>query len=129
AVAPMRAADGLPLHLAHLQFYGYGKEGERGFSSAAPQLAAAVNAAQNVTIDVGQVMFGQTVTISSDVLRQFNARDQARPKKWVIFDGDSNGGGIGPYNYRANDFYNALQCAIGLDLFLLIADSSRVFLT
>ncbi|MEN3383730.1 MAG: formylmethanofuran dehydrogenase subunit [Hyphomicrobiales bacterium] len=129
ALATIAAAEGLPLHLAHLQFYGYGKEGERGFSSAAPQLAEAVNGAKTVTIDVGQVMFGQTVTISSDVLRQFNARDQARPKKWVIFDGDSNGGGIVPYNYRANDFYNALQWAIGLELFLLIDDPSRVFFT
>ena len=129
ALATIAAAEGLPLHLAHLQFYGYGKEGERGFSSAAPQLAEAVNAAKTVTIDVGQVMFGQTVTISSDVLRQFNARDQARPRKWVIFDGDSNGGGIVPYNYRANDFHNALQWAIGLELFLLIDDPSRVFFT
>jgi formylmethanofuran dehydrogenase subunit A len=129
ALATIAAAEDLPLHLAHLQFYGYGKEGERGFSSAAPQLAEAVNAAKNVTIDVGQVMFGQTVTISSDVLRQFNARDQARPKKWVIFDGDSNGGGIVPYNYRPNDFHNALQWAIGLELFLLIDDPSRVFFT
>ena len=92
-------------------------------------LAEAVNAAKNVTVDVGQVMFGQTVTISSDVLRQFNARDQARPRKWVIFDGDANGGGIVPYNYRANDFYNALQWAIGLELFLLIDDPWRVFFT
>ena len=35
ALATIAAAEGLPLHLAHLQFYGYGKEGERGFSSAA----------------------------------------------------------------------------------------------
>jgi formylmethanofuran dehydrogenase subunit A len=74
-------------------------------------------------------MFGQTVTISSDVLRQFNARHQARPRKWVIFDGDSNGGGIVPYNYRADDFYNAVQWAIGLELFLLIDDPARVFFT
>jgi formylmethanofuran dehydrogenase subunit A len=129
ALATIAAAEGLPLHLAHLQFYGYGKEGERGFSSAAPRLAEAVNATKNVTIDVGQVMFGQTVTISSDVLRQFNARHQARPRKWAIFDGDANGGGIVPYNYRANDFYNAVQWAIGLELFLLIDDPSRVFFT
>ena len=88
ALTTIAAAEDLPLHLAHLQFYGYGKEGPQGFSSAAPQLAEAVNAAKNVTIDVGQVMFGQTVTISSDVLRQFSARGQARPKKYAIIDGD-----------------------------------------
>src|SRR5262249_7780584 len=108
ALTTIAAAEGLPLHLAHLQFYGYGKEGGRGFSSAAARLAEAVNAAQSVTIDVGQVMFGQTVTVSLDVLRQFKARNQARPRKWVILDGDANGAGIVPYNYRSADFYNAV---------------------
>src|SRR5262249_32786143 len=127
--ATIAAAEGLPLHLAHLQFYGYGKEGEHRFSSAAAQLAEAVNGAKSVTIDVGQVMFGQTVTISSDVLRQFNARNRASPRKWLIFDGDANGGGIVPYNYRAADFYNAVQWCVGLELFLLIDDPSHVFFT
>ena len=129
ALATIAAAEGLPLHLAHLQFYGYGTEGKRGFSSAAALLAEAVNATKSVTIDVGQVMFGPTVTISSDVLRQFNARNAARPRKWVIFDGDANGGGVVPYEYRADDFYNAVQWAAGLELFLLINDPWRVFFT
>src|SRR6516225_7975568 len=129
ALTTIAAAEELPLHLAHLQFYGYGKEGNRGFSSAAAQLAEAVNKKANVTIDVGQVMFGSTVTISLDVLRQFNARTQARPKKWLILDGDANGAGIVPYNYRRGDFYNAVQWATGLELFLLINDSWRVFFT
>src|SRR5215469_188035 len=129
ALTTIAAAEELPLHLAHLQFYGYGKEGNRGFSSAAAQLAEAVNRKANVTIDVGQVMFGSTVTISLDVLRQFNARTQARPKKWLILDGDANGAGIVPYNYRRADFYNAVQWAVGLELFLLINDPWRVFFT
>jgi formylmethanofuran dehydrogenase subunit A len=125
----MRAADGLPIHFAHLQFYGYGKEGKRGFSSDAARLAQEINRRPNVTIDVGQVMFGQTVTVSCDVMRQFTARDQARPRKWVIWDGEGNGGGIVPYNYRAESFYNAVQWAVGLELFLLIDDPWRVFFT
>lgn len=129
ALATIAAADGLPMHLAHLQFYGYGKDGPRGFSSGAARLAEAVNAAKSVTVDVGQVMFGQTVTISCDVLRQFNARNSARPKKYVIFDGDSNGAGIVPYDYRRGDFYNAVQWAVGLELFLLTDDPWRVFFT
>jgi formylmethanofuran dehydrogenase subunit A len=129
ALATIAAAEGLPLHLAHLQFYGYGTEGDRKFSSAAARLAEAVNAAKSVTIDVGQVMFGQTVTISSDVLRQFNARTAASPRKWLILDGDAEGAGIVPYKYRSTDFYNALQWAVGLELFLLVDDPWRVFFT
>jgi formylmethanofuran dehydrogenase subunit A len=129
ALETIAAAEDLPLHLAHLQFYGYGVEGKQGFSSAAPRLAEAVNAAKNVTIDVGQAMFGQTVTISSDVARQFSARGQARPNKYAIIDGDANGGGVMPYNYRAHSFANAVQFAVGLELFLLIEDPWRVFFT
>ncbi|WP_374306833.1 formylmethanofuran dehydrogenase subunit A [Methylocella sp.] len=129
ALATIEAARGMPLHLAHMQFYGYGSQGSHGFSSAAAQVAASVNSHKNVTIDVGQVMFGQTVTISSDVLRQFSATGSAKPKKSVIYDGDANGGGIVPYLYREGDFVNALQWAIGLELFLLVDDPYRIFFT
>jgi formylmethanofuran dehydrogenase subunit A len=129
ALATIEAARGLPLHLAHVQFYAYGTEGRRGFSSAAARLAQAVNAAKNVTVDIGQVMFGPTVTVSLDVLRQYNGSRNARPNKSVIFDGDANGGGIVPYDYRRRDFYNAVQWACGLELFLLIDDPNRVFFT
>jgi len=128
AAETISAAEGLPLHLAHLQFYSYGTEGKRKFSSAAARLAELVNGTPEVTIDIGQVMFGQTVTISSDVLRQFSARGTASPKKTVIHDGDGNGGGVVPYNYR-NNFYGSMQWAIGLELFLLITDPWRVFFT
>jgi formylmethanofuran dehydrogenase subunit A len=128
AAATIAAAEGLPLHLCHLQFYGYGTEGKRRFSSAAARLAELVNSTPEVTIDIGQVMFGQTVTISSDVLRQFSARGTARPKKTVIYDGDGNGAGIVPFRYR-EDYYGTMQWAIGLELFLLINDPWRVFFT
>jgi len=34
-----------------------------------------------------------------------------------------------PYNYRENDFYNAVQWACGLELFLLVNDPWQVFFT
>jgi formylmethanofuran dehydrogenase subunit A len=129
AEATMNAAGDLPMHLAHLQFYGYGTEGKRGFSSAAAKLAQQVNATPNVTIDVGQVMFGPTVTVSSDTLRQFERRRFAKPKKWTVWDGEGNGGGIIPIVYGERDFVNALQWAIGLELFLLIDDPWQVYFT
>lgn len=128
AAETIAAAEGVPLHLAHLQFYSYDAGGKRKFSSAAARLAELVNATPEVTIDIGQVMFGQTVTVSSDVLRQFSARGTAHPRKSVIFDGDGNGAGIVPFRY-GQDYYGTMQWAIGLELFLLIDDPWRVFFT
>jgi formylmethanofuran dehydrogenase subunit A len=62
------------------------------------------------------------------VMRQFSARGSASPKKFVIHDGDGNGGGIVPFRY-SEDFYGAVQWATGLELFLLITDPWRVFFT
>jgi formylmethanofuran dehydrogenase subunit A len=129
ALATIDAAGDLPLHLAHLQFYGYGAEGKRGISSAAVTLAEKLNATPNVTIDVGQVMFGPTVTVSSDTLRQFGQKRFAHPSKWTLWEGEGNGGGIFPIIYRVNEFTSALQWAIGLELFLLIENPWQVYFT
>jgi formylmethanofuran dehydrogenase subunit A len=125
----IEAAGSTPMHLAHLQFYSYGSEGKRGISSAAARLAERVNASPSVTVDVGQVMFGPTITISSDTLRQFAQRGFARPRKWTLWEGDGNGAGIIPIEYREGDFVSALQWAIGLELFLLIEDPWQVYFT
>jgi formylmethanofuran dehydrogenase subunit A len=62
-------------------------------------------------------------------LRQFTARNFSRPRKWVISETDFNGSGIVPYRYSSTDFYNVVQWAVGLELFLLIDDPWRVFFT
>lgn len=126
----MEAAEGLPIHLAHIQFHSYGTEGEHGFSSAAAEISAAVNRMPNVTVDVGQIMFGQTVTASGDTMRQYANRRFAHPRKWMCMDIECDAGcGIVPFRYRDRNFVNALQWAIGLELFLNIDDPWRVFLT
>lgn len=130
AVATMEAAQGLPMHLAHIQFYGYGSEGEKGFSSGAARLMEAFRRHPNITMDVGQVMFGQTVTVSGDVIAQYSRRQDASPNKWVIWEAECDGGGgVVPYHYRERSFVNTLQWAIGLEIFLLADDPARVFFT
>ncbi len=126
----INAVEGMPLHLTHVQFHSYGTEGDRKFSSGAAQIADAVNSNSNISIDVGQVLFGQTVTASGDTMMQYSGHWHAHPKKWVIMDIECDAGcGVVPFKYRDKNFVNALQWAIGLELFLLINDPWRIFLT
>ena len=126
----INAAEGMRMHLTHIQFHSYGTEGDRKFSSGAGQIAEAVNKNPNISIDVGQILFGQTVTASGDSMLQYAGHWHAHPKKWVIMDIECDAGcGVVPFKYRDESFVNALQWCIGLEIFLLIDDPWRVFLT
>jgi formylmethanofuran dehydrogenase subunit A len=122
--------EGLPMHLTHIQFHSYGTEGDRKFSSGAAQIAEAINKNRNITVDVGQILFGQTVTASGDSMRQFANAHHAHPNKWVCMDIECDAGcGVVPFKYRDQNFVNALQWCIGLEIFLLVDDPWRIFLT
>lgn len=124
------ALDGIPAHLTHLQFHSYGTEGDHKFSSGAAAIAERINASPNISLDVGQIMFGQTVTESGDSMRQHAGSAYAHPKKWVGMDIECDAGcGVVPFRYKDQNFVNALQWAIGLELFLSIEDPWRIFLT
>lgn len=124
------ATEGLRLHMTHVQFHSYGTEGDRKFSSGAVKIAEAVNRNPNISIDVGQIMFGQTVTASADLMSQHRNRGIANPKRWIGMDMEMDAAcGIVPFAYKDKSFVNALQWAIGLELFLLVEDPWRVFLT
>lgn len=126
----MKAAEGLPIHLTHIQFHSYGTEGDRKFSSGAARIAEAINANKNVSADVGQILFGQTVTASGDSMAQHRNSGFAHPKKFVVMDIECDAGcGVVPFKYSDKNFVNALQWAIGLEIFLLVNDPWRIFLT
>ena len=129
-LATMDAVEGLPMHLTHIQFHSYGTEGDRKFSSGAARIAEAINARPNISVDVGQILFGQTVTASGDNMAQFRNAGAGSPKKAVVMDIECDAGcGVVPFKYRDQNFVNALQWAIGLEIFLLVDDPWRIFLT
>ena len=118
------------MHLTHIQYHSYDNKGDRKFSSGANILADKINKNKNITCDVGQIMFGQTVTASADTMSQYNNHHFARPKKWICADIECDAGcGIVPFEYQDKNFVNSLQWAIGLELFLLIKDPWRIYLT
>jgi formylmethanofuran dehydrogenase subunit A len=129
-LATISAAEGLPIHLTHVQFHSYGTEGDRKFSSAAARVAEAINGNPNVSADVGQIMFGRTVTASADSMSQHRNAGLASPRKSVVMDIECDAGcGVVPFRYRDSSFVNALQWAIGLEIFLSVRDPWRIFVT
>jgi formylmethanofuran dehydrogenase subunit A len=129
-LATIDAVEGRRLHLAHAQYHCYGAEGPHGFSSGAHLLADCVNASDRLTLDVGQVLFGQTITLSADTMHQFEHRHLATPRKVVFQDLECQAGcGALPFRYRQSQYVHSLQWTIGLELFLRIHDPRKVFLT
>ena len=134
-LATLDAAEGRRIHLTHAQFNCYSgpfSDADVGYAmgSGAETLSRYVNSHPNVTLDVGQVVFGQTVTISADEAAQFRNRVHARPKHWIISDVECQAGcGVVPMLYSDKNYVHSLQWTIGLELLLLIDDPWRVFLT
>lgn len=129
-IATLDAAEGRRLHLTHAQFNCYSDDGPFEMGSGAELLSEYVNSHPNITVDVGQVVFGQTVTISADAAAQFRNRKFANPRQWIVNDIECQAGcGVVPIKYRDKQYVHSLQWTIGLELMLLIKDPWRVFLT
>ena len=65
-LATMQALAGRRAHFTHLQFHCYGGEPGQGWKSGASQIIEYVNSHPEVSVDVGQVMFGPATTITAD---------------------------------------------------------------
>ncbi|MEM9365356.1 MAG: formylmethanofuran dehydrogenase subunit A [Planctomycetota bacterium] len=129
-LATIKAASGHRIHITHAQFHSYDNTGPYKMASAAAELARVVNENPNVSIDVGQIQFGRTVTISADSMHQFENRLHAKPRKSIVLDIECEAGcGVVPFRYQRREYVHSLQWAIGLELFLMIEDPSRVYLT
>jgi formylmethanofuran dehydrogenase subunit A len=125
----MKTLDGRNGHFAHIQFHSYGGQPGSLFTSRVPELAEYVNTHSNLTVDVGQVMFGDTTSMTGDgplayMLHKISGR------KWVNVDVENEEGcGIVPIEYKDKNYVHATQWAIGLEWFLLLRDPWRIALS
>ncbi|MEM8865926.1 MAG: formylmethanofuran dehydrogenase subunit A [Planctomycetota bacterium] len=127
----MRSLEGFKAHLTHIQYhsYGGGDEDEGTLASRVAELAAYVNANPNVSVDVGQVMFGSTTNMTGDgPLGHYLYR--ATGSRWYCHDTEMEAGcGVLPMTYKNKNLFNALQWAVGLEWYLMVDDPWRVVMS
>jgi formylmethanofuran dehydrogenase subunit A len=127
-LATMQALEGRRAHLTHIQFHSYGGSVGKGdtFCSRVPELADYVNAHPNLTVDVGQVLFGETTSMTGDGPLGYYLH-KVTGRKWTNADTEMEAGcGIVPITYKEKSFVHALQWAIGLEWYLLVKDPWRI---
>jgi formylmethanofuran dehydrogenase subunit A len=124
----MEALQGRRHHLTHLQFHAYGDD-QGIITSEAARLMKYINDYPEVTCDMGQVMFGPTLTVTEDSPLEFLLW-QLTGRRWVNLDVELESGcGMMPFEFKETITLHALQWSIGMELFLLAKDPWRVVLS
>jgi len=117
------------LHVTHLQFHCYGGDSWKTFESKADEVAKEVNKNENVMIDTGNVIFGDTTTMTADAPMEFDLF-MLTGLKWANKDVElETAPGVTPYVYSPKVLVNAIQWAIGLELALLIKPEKVIMTT
>ncbi|QDU80459.1 Formyltransferase/hydrolase complex Fhc subunit A [Polystyrenella longa] len=124
----MKALEGSRGHLTHIQFHSYGgdPDDQSTFCSRVPELVDYVNNHENITVDVGQVMFGETTSMTGDgPLGHF--LHKVTGNKWFSGDIEMEAGcGIVPIVYKNKSLIHSLQWAVGLEWYLMMEDPWRI---
>jgi formylmethanofuran dehydrogenase subunit A len=127
----MKALDGHRAHLAHIQFHSYGGSPDQPgkIDTMVGPLVDYINTHKNLTFDVGQIVFGETTSMTADApVGQFLHRVTGR--KWLSHDVERETGcGIVPIEYKDVNLIHALQWAIGLEWFLRAEDPWQIALS
>jgi len=124
------AVDNKPvIHMTHCQFSAFRGDDWRTVDSGAEAIANYVNTRSHVTLDMGQVIFTDTTTMTADGPFQYTLYELSG-NKWVNHDVETEtSSGIVPFQYRRKSYVHAIQWSIGLELALLIKDPWKIFMT
>lgn len=121
--------DRQTLYLTHLQFHSYGGSTWGNFKSEAPEITKVINNKPHIAFDMGQVMFGRTMTMTADGPMEFRLYT-LHHNKWSNHDVElETGSGVIPVYYDRKSLVNSVMWAIGLELALLTRNPWQVMLT
>jgi len=128
-VEDLASEDNPAIHITHCQFSAFKGSDWRTVESGAEEIAKYVNNHSHVTLDMGQVIFTDTTTMTADGPFQYNLYELTG-NKWVNHDVETEtSSGIVPFHYRRKSYVHAIQWSIGLELALLTRDSWKIFMT
>lgn len=121
----MKAAEGHRAHIAHIQFHSYGGELGKRVQTGSEAIIDYINTHENITTDIGMVMFGKATAMTADAPLTWMLRN--KDTKWINADTECESGcGVMPFSYQDTNYTHTMQWAIGLELFLLSQDPWRV---
>ena len=128
-VSDLASDDKPAIHVTHCQFSAFKGDDWRTLESGAENIANYVNCHSHVTLDMGQVIFTDTTTMTADGPFQFGLYELTG-NKWVNHDVETEtSAGIVPFRYRRKSYVHSIQWSIGLELALLIVDPWKIFMT
>jgi len=117
------------IHITHCQFSAFKGEDWSTLRSGAEEIAKYVNRHSHVTLDMGQVVFTDTTTMTADGPWQYTLYELSG-NKWVNHDVETEtGSGIVPFRYRRKSYVHAIMWSIALELALLVEDPWKIYLT
>lgn len=130
ALEDLQTDDKPVAHITHIQFASFKGDTWAKFKSGAEEIASYMNSHTHMTLDMGQVTFADTTTMTADGPFEFSLYELGGHNKWVNSDVETeSSGGIIPFHYKKNSPVNALQWSIGLEIALLIKDPWKIFMT
>lgn len=128
-LATSQALSGRRHHLTHVQFHAYGSDESGGYSSGVRQLMDHFHRHPELTMDVGQVMFEEALTLSADLAVE-HMLWQLTGKRYATVDVElETGCGMVPFEFLPRSKLHALQWAVGMEIFLTCKDLWRLALT
>lgn len=111
--------DRQTLYMTHVQYHAYGGSTWADFCSKADDITWMLNRKPQIVIDMGQVMFGKTTTMTADGPMEFNLY-RLYNNKWSNHDVElETASGIIPVLYSRKNLVNSIMWSIGLELALM----------